>query len=203
MLHWYAALRSIASVDVHVLKKHRPSAVGGKEFLCSQAAAGTRRAAKLRRLVKTCSLFHDSEFWSWLVLLHLVAIFVQRSFCSVSTCLSRINLLRSGWIQTPGKQQWSGTCRSTNGSRRVVRKPEVLPFPLIWWNSHHCCGLGQWWGFDAFSCRSQAPGAEHSVGWKPCPALVEEPVLVWGGTVPNFKLYFCPIQAASGGSSTF
>lgn len=197
MLHWYAALRSIASVDVHVPKKHRPSAVGGKEFLCSQAAAGTGCAAKLRRLVKTCSLFHDSEFWSWLVILHLVSIFVQHSFCSASICLSRTyyksfalgmdsnswetavvwDLPQHKWFEEGGEKT-----RSFTLSSNLVKRP-----PLLWFGPM----MGVWCLF------LQEPGSRGRtlcVGWKPCPVLVEEPVLVWGGMVPNCKLYFCPIR---------
>lgn len=63
--------------------------MGGKELPCSQAAAGTVRAAKLQQLLKTCSVFHESEVGSRLVILLLVSIFVQRSFRPASTCLYR------------------------------------------------------------------------------------------------------------------
>lgn len=93
---------------------------GGKEFLCSRAAAGTRHAATPPpQPVKTCRLFHGSEAWNWLVIFFCL---VLGFFCSI--CFAQhlpiyvgptINLLCSREVQTCGKQQWSRTWYCAKG----------------------------------------------------------------------------------------
>lgn len=135
MLHRYAALRSIASGDIHVLQQHGRAAVGGKEFLRSQAAAGTGGAARPPRRVKTCSFCRDSEVWSQLVIFLPVLTFVQPLFCPTSTCLYRtyykgfaLGVHSNSWKMAVGwdlpQHKWF--------KEDVAKKPEVLHFPLIW-----------------------------------------------------------------------